>query len=67
MPDNSTMVYNGTTTVTMRDGPVHDVLVSAKVMEGNVLSIWLDPSRIDNHFGDTPIYGKITKAIDVMK
>lgn len=67
MPDNSTIVYNGTTTVTMRDGPVHDVPVSAKVMEGNVLSIWLDPSRIDNHFGDTPIYGTITKAIDVLK
>jgi hypothetical protein len=22
-----------------------------------VISIWLDPSRIDNHFGNTPIYG----------
>ena len=32
MPDNSTMVYNGTTTVTMRDGPVYDVPVSAKVI-----------------------------------
>lgn len=67
MPDNTTMTYNGTATITMRDGPVHDVPISAKVMEGNVLSIWLDPSRLDNHFGDTPIYGTVTKAIDVMK
>ncbi|MGI0043022.1 MAG: hypothetical protein ACRD47_04860 [Nitrososphaeraceae archaeon] len=63
----TTIVYNGITTVTMRDGPVHDVPVSATVLGGNVLSIWLDPARIDNHFGDAPIYGTITKAIDIMK
>ena len=25
------------------------------------------PSLIDNHFGDTPIYGTVTKAVSIMK
>lgn len=67
MPDNSTITYNGTATVTMREGPVHDVPVSAEAKGSNVISIWLDPARLDNHFGDTPIYGTIDKAVHVMK
>jgi hypothetical protein len=67
MPDNTTMVYNGTVTITMREGPVQDVPISATVMDGNVISLWLDPSRIENHFGDTPIYGTVTKAVKIMK
>src|SRR5918995_2624818 len=62
MPNNTTVIYNGTATITMREGPVHDVPISATVMEGNVISLWLDPSMLDNHFGDTPIYGTVTKA-----
>jgi hypothetical protein len=67
MPNNTTTIYNGTGTVTMRDGPVPDVPMSTTVMDGNVISLWLDPSLIDNHFGDTPIYGTVTKAISIMK
>jgi hypothetical protein len=67
MPNNTTMTYNGTGTITMREGPVHDVPMSATVMEGDVISLWLDPSKIDNHFGDTPIYGTVTKAVQIMK
>ncbi len=67
MPDNTTMTYNGTVTITMREGPVHDVPIGATVMDGNVISLWLDPSRIENHFGDTPIYGTVTKAVKIMK
>ena len=67
MPNNTTMMYNGTVTITMREGPVQDVPFSATVMDGNIISLWLDPSMLDNHFGDTPIYGLVTKAVDVMK
>lgn len=67
MPNNTTMIYNGTGTITMREGPVHDVPMSATVMEGNVISLWIDPSRIENHFGDTPIYGTVVKALEVKK
>jgi hypothetical protein len=24
-----------------------------------VISIWLDPSKVNNHFGNTPIYGTV--------
>jgi hypothetical protein len=67
MPDNTTTIYNGTVTIAMREGPVHDVPISATVMDGNVISLRLDPSRIENHFGDTPIYGIVTTAAHIMK
>jgi hypothetical protein len=67
MPDNATMIYNGTATITMREGPVHDVPMSATVEEDNAISLWIDPTKIDNHFGDTPVYGTIVKAFEVKK
>jgi hypothetical protein len=30
-------------------------------MKNIVISIWLDPAIIKNHFGDTPIFGVIFK------
>jgi hypothetical protein len=67
MPDNSTTVYNGTTTITMRQGPVSDVPISIKAMDSNAISIWVDPTKINNHFGNTPIFGTIAKLINVEK
>jgi hypothetical protein len=67
MPDNATIVYNGTTTITMKNGPVQNVPISVTAMEGDVISIWIDPSKIENHFGNTPIYGTILKAFEVKK
>jgi hypothetical protein len=37
------------------------------VMEGNVPSLLIDPSRIENHFGDTPTYGTVVKAFEVKR
>ena len=67
MPDNSTIVYNGTATITMRQGPVPDVPVSIKMMDNNAVSIWVDPTKINNHFGNTPIFGTIEKLLKVEK
>ena len=67
MPNNSTAVYNGTATITMRQGPVPDVPVSIKTMENNAVSIWVDPTKINNHFGNTPIFGTIVKLLKVEK
>jgi hypothetical protein len=67
MPNNSTTVYNGTATITMRQGPVPNVPVSIKSMESNVISIWVDPTKIENHFGNTPIFGTIEKLLEVQK
>lgn len=67
MPDNSTIVYNGTATITMRQGPVTDVPISIKAMDDNAVSIWFDPTKINNHFGNTPIFGVIAKLLNVEK
>ncbi len=67
MPDKTTTVYNGTATITMRQGPVPNVQVSIKSIESNVLSIWVDPTKINNHFGDTRIFGTIEKLVTVNK
>jgi hypothetical protein len=57
---NSTAVtVNGTATVTMKNGPVSDVPISISVYRGKGIALWIDPSKTDNHFGDTPIYGTI--------
>jgi hypothetical protein len=58
-PNNMTKVFNGTSTASMREGPVMDIPTSIKVMGDKVLSLWLDPSKIDNHYGNTPIYGLV--------
>ncbi len=67
MPNNTTTVYNGTATITMRQGPVANVPVSIKSMESNAISIWADPAMINNHFGNTPIFGTIEKLLKVEK
>ena len=60
-------MYNGTATITMRQGSVPDVLVSIKMMDNNAVSIWVDPTKINNHFGNTPIFGTIVKLLKVEK
>jgi hypothetical protein len=65
MPNDSTAVFNGTATITMRQGPVPDVPVSIKAMENNAVSIWVDPTKIQNHFGNTPIFGTIERLLEV--
>jgi hypothetical protein len=66
-PNNTTSVFNGTATITMKDGPVDDISISVKRIDNNVISIWTDPTKINNHFGNTPIFGTIEKLIKVEK
>ena len=66
-PNNTTSVFNGTATITMRQGPVENVPVSIKRIDNNVVSIWADPAVINNHFGNTPIFGTIEKQLRVEK
>jgi hypothetical protein len=65
--NNSTIVYNGTATITMRQGPVPDVPISIETMDNNTISIWADPTKVNNHFGNTPIFGIIAKLLNVEK
>jgi hypothetical protein len=66
-PNNTTSVFNGTATITMRQGPVENVPVSIKRIDNNVISIWADPTKIENHFGNTPIFGTIERLVKVEK
>jgi hypothetical protein len=66
-PNNTTSVFNGTATITMRQGPVENVSVSIKRIDNDVISIWADPAMINNHFGNTPIFGTIEKQLRVEK
>ena len=65
--ENNNYVINGTATISMKDGPVNDVPISINVLDNNVISIWTDPSKINNHFGNTPIYGQILQDIVIKK
>jgi hypothetical protein len=54
---NNSTTFNGTSTVTMKEGPVKNVPTSIKFMGESAFSLWLDPSKTQNHFGNTVIYG----------
>jgi hypothetical protein len=65
--DNNNYQVNGTATITMKNGPVNNVPLSIKSMNNNVVSIWVDPTKINNHFGNTPIFGLIQQDIVIKK
>ncbi|MDF0681211.1 MAG: hypothetical protein P0116_09625 [Candidatus Nitrosocosmicus sp.] len=53
---NSTML-NGTTTVTLKDGPVSNVPTQIELLDESAIAITVDGNSTNNHFGTTPIYG----------
>jgi hypothetical protein len=53
---NSTTI-TGTATITMREGPVPNVPTTIQIAQDRVIEISPDPAALENHFGDTPIYG----------
>jgi hypothetical protein len=67
MPNEKTVVSNGTATITMKEGPVNAVPVSVRTMDDNVISIMPDPAKTKDHFGNTPIYGTITEDVRIKK
>jgi hypothetical protein len=61
MPNKSTREFNGTASASLREGIVTNVPISIKIMDNNIISIWLDPAKVKNHFGNTPIFGAVSK------
>ena len=57
MPNNMTAIFNGTSTANFREGPITDIPTTISITNGKVISIWLDPAKINYHYGDTPVYG----------
>jgi hypothetical protein len=61
--NNNATTYNGTATVSLKKGPATGVPISIKLMGNSAASIWIDPSKTESHFGNTPIYGAQHKII----
>lgn len=55
---NGTMTYTGNATISLPEGPLADVPTTIKV-SGEIISIFPDPATVDEHYGDTPIYGVV--------
>jgi len=54
---NNSTILNGTSTVTMKEGPVNDVPTQITLLGDSVINILLEPTKVNNHFGSEPIYG----------
>ena len=66
--DGNNTIMKGSVTVTMREGPISNVPTSWTINNNTTLAISMDHSMINNHFGDTPIYGlekKKKKEIEI--
>ena len=57
--NNLATVFSGIATVTMKDGPHIGVPISINILNQRAMSIWIDPTKTNNHFGNAPIYGTI--------
>ena len=55
--DGNNTIMQGSVTVTMRDGSVSNVPTTWTINNNNTLAISMDPSKVNDHFGNTPIYG----------
>jgi hypothetical protein len=55
---NSTSI-TGTATITLREGPVQNVPTTIEIAQNKVIAISPDPAAVENHFGNTPIYGVV--------
>ena len=56
---NNSTIFNGTATASMREGPVTDIPSSITITGDKVISILLDPLKVSNHYGNSPIYGLV--------
>lgn len=57
-PGNET-ILNGTSTITMREGPVTEE-PTIITLSGESISVFFDPSKIDDHFGNQSVTGTVS-------
>jgi hypothetical protein len=55
---SSVRTYSGTATVSMKEGPVSDVPIVIKLSSDGNMSVMLDATKTQGHFGNTAIQGK---------
>ena len=58
-PNNNMIMYNGFSTVTMKEGTISNVPTTLLLSNNNIISIMIDPDIVQHHFGDAPFYGII--------
>jgi hypothetical protein len=61
--ENGTTTYTGNSTISTPEAAFEDVPTTIKV-SGEVISIFPDPSSVDEHYGNTPIYGVVLPEED---
>ncbi len=61
--DNTTKTFNGTSTITLRNGPQENIPVSITIKNGGLISLTVDSEVVD-HFGASPIYGTVVRVFD---
>lgn len=59
--NNSIIVFSGTGTITMKEGPDTNVPLKISIVNQGTMSLWIDPTKTGNHFGNTPIYGTVSR------
>jgi hypothetical protein len=52
-------IFKGSVSITMKDGPIENVPTTITISNNNTIAVSLDPTTVNNHFGNTPIYGLI--------
>jgi hypothetical protein len=61
------ITFNGTANIRLDSTVLHDVPISLRIMdtggEQQTIKIWINPLAVQNHFGDTPIYGTVSKLV----
>ncbi len=64
--ENGTTTYTGNATISMREEAFADVPTVIKVT-GGIISIFPEPSRVHEHYGNTPIYGAIVEEEELRR
>lgn len=61
--ENGTTTYTGNSTISSPEAVFENVPTTIKV-SGEIISIFPDPSSVDEHYGNTPIYGVVLPEED---
>ncbi len=54
---NNSTILKGTSTITMKEGPVKYVPTQISLLGNSAISILIEPTKVNKHFGSGPIYG----------
>ncbi len=55
--NNNSTVLNGPSTVAMKEESIKNVSTQITLLGNSAISILIEPTKVNNHFGSGPIYG----------